>query len=56
MCCAVREHRKQDYTDYRERSEIRAASYSVEATELIAGHGDHDGDELPVHSWVLQQL
>lgn len=35
---------------------MRAAAYSIEATELVAGHGDDDGDELPANSWILQQL
>lgn len=33
-----------------------ATSYSVESAELIASHGDDDGDELPANSWAPQQL
>lgn len=40
----------------RKISQIRVATYSIEATELIAGHGDDDGDKLPTNSWILQQL
>lgn len=35
---------------------MRVTSYSIEATELIAGHADDDGDELPANSWAPQQL
>lgn len=31
-------------------------SYSVEATELVAGHGDDDRDELPADRPVPDQL
>ena len=39
-----------------EKRDVGAAAYSVQATELIAGHGDDDGDELPANSWGPQHL
>lgn len=33
-----------------------AATYRIEAAELVGHHGDDDGDELPANSLAPQQL
>ena len=47
--------KEQDFIDSLS-SEIITGSHSVQAAELIAGHADDDGDELPANSLASQQL
>lgn len=34
---------------------VRVA-HRVEATELVAGHGDHHREHVPAHTWISKQL